>query len=295
MYWQDVAVVVAILLGGCALGISYLKQPEQGINGLIPEHEWNATSIRFQNQDGTWGNYTDLKGDTGGQGGQGVQGSQGIQGSQGLIPSHQWNGTKIRFQNQNGSWGNYTDLNNVTIWNNLSLAYQWNGTSIRFQNKNGTWGNYTDLKGDKGDKGDDGINGFDGINGLDGNDGIDGEKGDKGDQGDPGLPEINNKPIIELKKKTGSYVTIGNTTFFTFNIGVMVSDDDGDVVETNIYYRFNPNSTWINNFTEMDDSINTSVYFDTLTPTNKIIYWAIESWDGRDITMKYESYTILYP
>ena len=99
--------------------------------GLTPAHEWFGTMLRFQNQDLTWGNYTDLQGiqgepgvqgeqglqgipgvqgEQGPQGPQGEQGIQGIQGPIGLTPAHQWFGTFLRFQNQDGSWGNLTDL-----------------------------------------------------------------------------------------------------------------------------------------------------------------------------------------
>ena len=34
-------------------------------NGISPKHEWNGTKIRFQNGDGTWGKWTNLKGKDG--------------------------------------------------------------------------------------------------------------------------------------------------------------------------------------------------------------------------------------
>ena len=48
---------------------------------LTPDHEWDGTQLRFENTDGTWGDFVDLKGE---QGEQGLQGEQGIQGIQGL-------------------------------------------------------------------------------------------------------------------------------------------------------------------------------------------------------------------
>jgi len=62
--------------------------------GEILAHEWQGTSIRFQNPDGSWGQWVDL------------QGERGI----GEIPAHEWQGTSIRFQNPDGSWGNWVDL-----------------------------------------------------------------------------------------------------------------------------------------------------------------------------------------
>ena len=38
----------------------------QGEKGDPPAHEWRGTELRFQNPDGSWGAYTDLKGDLGG-------------------------------------------------------------------------------------------------------------------------------------------------------------------------------------------------------------------------------------
>jgi hypothetical protein len=55
----------------------------QGPQGLPPAHEWLGTMLRFQNPNGSWGNYTDLQGPQGEQGAQGVQGPPGPQGSPG--------------------------------------------------------------------------------------------------------------------------------------------------------------------------------------------------------------------
>jgi hypothetical protein len=47
------------------------EKGEQGIQGIQgetgdePAHEWSGTELRFQNPDGSWGSYTDLKGETG--------------------------------------------------------------------------------------------------------------------------------------------------------------------------------------------------------------------------------------
>lgn len=40
-----------------------------GAKGEKPNHQWNGTSLRFENPDDTWGNYVDLKGDKGDYGG----------------------------------------------------------------------------------------------------------------------------------------------------------------------------------------------------------------------------------
>ena len=60
------------------------EQGEQGEKGDIPPHEWNGTHLRFQNPDGSWGEYTDIpEGAAGPQGDQGPQGEQGPQGDRG--------------------------------------------------------------------------------------------------------------------------------------------------------------------------------------------------------------------
>ena len=38
---------------------------EQGEKGDKPKHEWKGTELRFEDIDGTWGNYTDLQGEDG--------------------------------------------------------------------------------------------------------------------------------------------------------------------------------------------------------------------------------------
>jgi len=47
---------------------------EKIIKGSPPEYEWNQTSLRFKNPDGTWGKWVDLKGSSGKSGG----GSKGM-------------------------------------------------------------------------------------------------------------------------------------------------------------------------------------------------------------------------
>jgi hypothetical protein len=54
-----------------------------GLIGPAPAHEWSATSLRFQNPDGSWGAYVNLQGPQGIQGPAGPQGPQGPTGPQG--------------------------------------------------------------------------------------------------------------------------------------------------------------------------------------------------------------------
>ena len=54
--------------------------------GPSPEHEWEGTSLKFKNPDGSWGTATDLKGqkgDTGATGPQGIPGKDGQDGKDG--------------------------------------------------------------------------------------------------------------------------------------------------------------------------------------------------------------------
>jgi len=59
-----------------------------GPKGDIPAHEWEGTKVRFQNQDGSWGEFVDLKGKDGHNGLDGKDGEPGKMGPQGY-PGHQ--------------------------------------------------------------------------------------------------------------------------------------------------------------------------------------------------------------
>jgi hypothetical protein len=80
--------------------------------GHAPPHQWSATSLRFQNPDGTWGSFVDLKGakgdkgDIGETGPQGPEGEQGPQGEQGLQGP-----PGVSFWNLNGNNVYYNDGN----------------------------------------------------------------------------------------------------------------------------------------------------------------------------------------
>lgn len=52
----------------------------QGPIGPMPDHQWAGTSLRFEEPDGTWGKYVDLRGPAG------VQGVPGGGGGQGMTP-----------------------------------------------------------------------------------------------------------------------------------------------------------------------------------------------------------------
>jgi hypothetical protein len=56
-------------------GAAVTLRGERGETGPSPSHEWNGTGLRFENPDGTFGEYTDLKGDTGDDGPPGPPGA----------------------------------------------------------------------------------------------------------------------------------------------------------------------------------------------------------------------------
>ena len=58
-------------------------QGVQGLKGDKPIHQWNGTSLRFENPNGTYGTYVNLKGDKGDKGDTGLQGIQGPKGDKG--------------------------------------------------------------------------------------------------------------------------------------------------------------------------------------------------------------------
>ena len=62
----------------------------KGDTGSIPKHEWDDTSLRFENQDGSWGKFVDLKGDKGdsGLGGVSTQTSWSVTGNSGTTTSN---------------------------------------------------------------------------------------------------------------------------------------------------------------------------------------------------------------
>jgi len=54
-----------------------------GPKGDTPAHEWSGTQLRFENPDGTWGEYEELRGPPGKQGKRGEDGKNGLHGAPG--------------------------------------------------------------------------------------------------------------------------------------------------------------------------------------------------------------------
>lgn len=158
-------------------------------------------------------------------------------------------------------------------------------------------------QGPQGVQGIQGIQGTPGVNGTTGPQGLvggTGPMGAQGIQGIPGAPENNSPPNISNAQLTGHYTTLNNTTGLTsyiFNITLTTKDKDNDTIMTVFYYkhalldRYEPaNYFFLNNYT-----LRASTNLTTIHPGNKMIYWAVQAWDGRDITMRYFQYMILYP
>jgi hypothetical protein len=143
-----------------------------GPSGPAPAHGWSGTSLRFQNPNGTWASYTNLKGSTGATGPQGPQGATGPTGPQGPTGN-------------TGATGS-TGPTGATGPSGPAPEHGWSGTSLRFKNPNGTWASYTNLKGATGNTGPQGPQGPQGPTGNTGATGATGPTGPEGPEGDQG-------------------------------------------------------------------------------------------------------------
>lgn len=74
---------------------------EKGDKGDPPSHQWSGTQLRFENPDGSWGTYTDLKGQDGTNG---LPGAPGLPGEQGVSGEDGKDGSLPEYRYaQNGS------------------------------------------------------------------------------------------------------------------------------------------------------------------------------------------------
>lgn len=96
--------------------------------GPRPDHEWDGTQLRFQQIDGSWGAYVDLRGPA---------------------PEHGWSGTQLRFRQPGGAWGSYVDLQGAEGKSAYQVAVA-NG----FVGDQSAW--LASLNGEDGQDGDDG-------------------------------------------------------------------------------------------------------------------------------------------
>ena len=153
----------------------------QGEQGVAPDHEWSGTELRFKNPDGSWGEYTFLRGPQGVEGPQGTKGDQGLtgpagpegpQGPQGLqgIEGSQGELGPVGPEGPQGARGHH-GINGEDGEKGDRPNHEWRGPELRFENPDGSWGEYTFLKGPPGDEGPRGI---------------EGEQGPEGPEGSPG-------------------------------------------------------------------------------------------------------------
>jgi len=153
------------------------------------------------------------------------------------------------------------------------------------------------LQGIQGIPGVNGTNGANGASGPQGSTGAQGPQGLRGFNGTNGVSYVNHPPTINVTVLTGSWVGTSNGTLFTFNITAITQDSDADTVQTIIYYRENTTDMWkpVSVFFNLNASVKANVQRVVTIPITQMIYWAIQGWDGRDITMKYYTYSVVYP
>lgn len=153
------------------------------------------------------------------------------------------------------------------------------------------------VPGPTGPQGLQGIQGIQGLNGTAGPTGPTGPIGATGQQGPMGEPELNHPPSINITSITGKYINHSGTYTFYFNITTKTNDLDNDTVQTMVYYRQSPAAVWrqANIFFNRSTTQATSVQIIMSTPTTQPVFWAIQAWDGRDFTMLYDDYLVVYP
>jgi hypothetical protein len=168
------------------------EKGEKGDKGDPPAHEWQGAALRFENPDGSWGQFVDLRGEKGDRGEKGEKGDQGEKGEKGDQGEKGEKGEKGD-QGEKGEKGDKGDPGEKGEKGDKGdkgdpPAHEWQGTALSFENPDGSWGQLVDLRGEKGDqgeKGEKGEKGDPGEKGEKGDKGDPGEKGEKGDKGDP--------------------------------------------------------------------------------------------------------------
>jgi len=156
--------------------------------------------------------------------------------------------------------------------------------------------------GPMGPPGVNGVNGTIGPQGPMGATGPTGPQGAMGPQGIPGPSEHNTPPTINITQTTGSYKIAGNnstgyTYTFTMNITMHITDAENDTVQTQVFYRYNEYAPWqyTNIHWNKNQTITESNTVITSSPTPQLIFWKIQSWDGRDISVAEKQYLLIYP
>lgn len=131
-------------------------QGVQGVQGDTPAHQWDLTSLRFENADGTWGAYTDLEGPQGPTGATGPEGPQGPTGATGPAGADGADGSVWL----SGSGAPSGSLGKVTDWylnDSSGDVYEKTGSQ--------TWTLRDNLTGPTGPTGSAGADGADGADG----------------------------------------------------------------------------------------------------------------------------------
>jgi hypothetical protein len=112
-----------------------------GLKGDKPAHEWDDTWLRFENPDGMWGDYVDLKGEQGDMGPQGKKGDKGDPGTPGSASVSGWsayrnndNGGLVIHSGEDPGWLSISGLE-VTIDLSASALVQMSATGTQR-----TWG-----------------------------------------------------------------------------------------------------------------------------------------------------------
>lgn len=190
----SISVSIASSKGNISLGViplatvPYALYAENSGNskpGPAPKHEWEGSMLRFENSDGTFGEFVDLRGPQGNS----VRVIGSVATSDDLPEGNSVEKGDMIIVSNNGD-GYVWD---GEMWLNLGKLqgpkgdqgprglkgskpdHQWSNTQLRFERPDGTWGDFVNLKGEHGIPGEQGIQG------------LKGEKGEQGEQGDSGL------------------------------------------------------------------------------------------------------------
>jgi hypothetical protein len=154
----------------------YAESSGSSLPGPAPMHEWDGTRLRFEQPDGSFGDWVDLKGEQGNS----VEVVGAVDTPDDLPANYNGSVGDMLFAQSTGDGYIWTG----TDWVNIGRVqgpegpqgprglagdtgprpdHEWNGTSVRFQRPNGNWGPFTDLLGPTGDKGDKGDVGETGL------------------------------------------------------------------------------------------------------------------------------------
>lgn len=147
----------------------YAETSGSSLPGPAPRHEWDGTRLRFEQADGSFGDWVDLKGEQGNS----VEVVGAVDTPNDLPANYNGNVGDMLFDRSTGDGFIWTG----TEWLNIGRVqgpegpqgprgpagdtgprpdHEWNGTSVRFQRADGSWGPFIDLLGPTGDKGDPG-------------------------------------------------------------------------------------------------------------------------------------------